>query len=290
MHNSEITKITNELLNSYQMIGGINHVDDGFHPSRKSIEYILDQIIELLFPGFFERSVVDRATIKEVTEKKIADVSQLLSQEIFKTFCWLCEKSPDCTEKEDCKNKADDITNSFFQSLTELRKCLKEDVDATYLGDPAAVSAAEIILAYPGFLAITIYRLAHYLHLQEVPLIPRLMTEIAHGKTGIDIHPGATIGKRFCIDHGTGVVIGETSEIGDNVKLYQGVTIGALSIPNRDAKGKRHPTLKDNVTVYARTTILGGETIIGENSIIGGNTWITSSIPPNSKIYFKNEN
>ncbi len=162
---------------------------------------------------------------------------------------------------------------------------MKEDVKAIYEGDPAANSEHEIILSYPGFQAITVYRVAHFLHSAGLPLIPRMMTEIAHSKTGIDIHPGARIGHRFCIDHGTGVVIGETAVIGDDVKLYQGVTLGALSVPKTRTKEKRHPTIEDGVTIYAKTTILGGETVIGKNCIIGGNAWIVDSVPPNTKLY-----
>jgi serine O-acetyltransferase len=218
------------------------------------------------------------------------EIFELLSDEIFKSFCWLCEGQKDCLNEDNCKIKAKQITLDLLENIPGLRQDLKLDIRAIFLGDPAAVNEAEIILSYPGFLAITVYRIAHYLYAKEVPLIPRLMTEIAHSQTGIDIHPGAVIGQSFCIDHGTGIVIGETAELGNNVKLYQGVTLGALSVPDRDnSKGKRHPTLKDNIVVYAKTTILGGDTIIGENSVIGGNTWITSSVPANSKIYFVGE-
>ena len=166
---------------------------------------------------------------------------------------------------------------------------MKEDVTAIYNGDPAAKSEDEIILAYPSFYAITVYRLAHELYCLNVPLIPRMMTEHAHMKTGIDIHPGAKIGRHFCIDHGSSLVIGETAVIGDHVKLYQGVTLGALSLKGRETQGVRHPRLEDHVTVYARTTILGGETVIGAHSIIGGNVWLTASVPPHSKIYLTSD-
>ena len=164
---------------------------------------------------------------------------------------------------------------------------MKQDIEATFNGDPAAISFSEVIMAYPGFHATLVYRLANFLYKKNIPLIPRLMSEIIHSGTGIDIHPGATIGSHFCIDHGTGLVIGETTEIGNHVKIYQGVTLGALSIKDRETKGKRHPTVEDNVTIYARSTILGGRTIIGKNSIIGGNLWITRSIPQNSRVFIE---
>jgi len=179
------------------------------------------------------------------------------------------------------------LREQFFDALPKVYEKLGQDIDAMYEGDPAAKSREEVIRTYPGFYAIAAYRIAHELHSLGVLGIPRIITEHAHSKTGIDIHPGAKIGDHFCIDHGTGVVIGETSVIGDHVKIYQGVTLGALSVNKEDALKKRHPTLEDNVVVYAGATILGGETIIGKGSVIGGNVWLTSSIPPNSKIYYQ---
>lgn len=179
------------------------------------------------------------------------------------------------------------ITNEFFDLLPTLYQKLQHDVTAMYEGDPAAKSRSEVIRTYPGFYAIAAYRIANALHVLGVEGTPRVITEHAHSKTGIDIHPAAKIGEYFCIDHGTGVVIGETSVIGNHVKLYQGVTLGALSVNKEDAEKKRHPTLEDNVIVYAGATILGGETIVGHNSIVGGNVWLTRSIPPDSKIYYQ---
>ncbi|HAA11751.1 MAG TPA: serine acetyltransferase [Cytophagales bacterium] len=175
----------------------------------------------------------------------------------------------------------------FFQDLPHLRKQLQQDAQAMYAGDPAAKSMAEVIRTYPGFLAIGAYRIAHRLHRLGIPLVPRLITEFAHSKTGIDIHPGARIGDYFCIDHGTGVVIGETTVIGNHVKVYQGVTLGALSVTKEDANAKRHPTLEDHVVIYAGATILGGETTVGQHSVIGGNVWLTRSVPAHSKLYYK---
>lgn len=178
-------------------------------------------------------------------------------------------------------------TGLFFGGLENIHSLLVMDVEAMYQGDPAAKSEAEVIKTYPGFFAIAAYRMAHELHRLKIGMIPRIITEYAHGKTGIDIHPAAKIGKRFCIDHGTGVVIGETAEIGDNVKVYQGVTLGALSVEKADAEKKRHPTIEDNVIIYSGATILGGNTTIGHDSVIGGNVWLTRSVPTFSKIYYK---
>ncbi|MEX2231483.1 MAG: serine O-acetyltransferase [Cyclobacteriaceae bacterium] len=179
------------------------------------------------------------------------------------------------------------IAGQFFDSLPQIFEKLNGDIDAMYEGDPAAKSKSEVIQTYPGFYAIAAYRIAHQLHVLGVQGIPRVITEHAHSKTGIDIHPSASIGNHFCIDHGTGVVIGETAVIGDNVKIYQGVTLGALSVSKDDAVKKRHPTLGDHVVVYAGATILGGETIIGHHSVVGGNVWLTRSVPPHSKIYYQ---
>jgi serine O-acetyltransferase len=179
------------------------------------------------------------------------------------------------------------VADEFFSALPVLYTRLNEDITAMYEGDPAAKSRSEVIRTYPGFYAIAAYRMAHQLHLLGTPGIPRIITEHAHSKTGIDIHPGASIGKFFCIDHGTGVVIGETTVIGNYVKIYQGVTLGALSVNKEDAERKRHPTLQDHVVVYAGATILGGDTVIGHHSVIGGNVWLTKSVPPYSKIYYQ---
>ncbi len=188
-----------------------------------------------------------------------------------------------------CPDDASTISQALFDELPVIHAMLHEDVDAMYAGDPAAKSKSEVIRSYPGFYAIAAYRIAHYLTTQGIHEIPRIITEHAHSRTGIDIHPGATIGHHFCIDHGTGVVIGETTHIGNHVKVYQGVTLGALSINKEDAARKRHPTIEDHVVIYAGATILGGETVIGRNSIIGGNVWLTRSVPADSKIYYQSK-
>ena len=188
-------------------------------------------------------------------------------------------------EQTEIKNEK--VAKAFIENMPALKTALNKDIQAIFDGDPAAKTKAEIILAYPGFQAVACYRIASYLLKQKVQLLPRLIASYAQGDTGIDIHPGADIGAYLCIDHGTGVVIGETSVIGDHVKIYQGVTLGALSIPDRDIVGKRHPTIGDNVVIYAQAIILGGDTIIGDNAIIGGNVWITESVPPNTKVYYQ---
>jgi serine O-acetyltransferase len=184
-----------------------------------------------------------------------------------------------------CHFAAELVAESFFDALPGIRAVLAEDMKAAFRGDPAAKSFEEVIVSYPGFEAVTVHRLAHFFYRAEVPLIPRMMSELIHGRTGIDIHPGATISESFFIDHGTGVVIGETTVIGANVKLYQGVTLGALSVKKEEADTKRHPTLEDGVTIYANATILGGQTVIGRGSVIGGSVWITESVPAGSKVY-----
>lgn len=190
-------------------------------------------------------------------------------------------------EDRELKQSASEVSQAFFEILPQVYEKINQDVTAMFEGDPAAKSRGEVIRTYPGFYAISAYRVAHALHELNVGGVPRIITEHAHSKTGIDIHPSAKVGRHFCIDHGTGIVIGETAVIGNHVKLYQGVTLGALSVSKEDAKRKRHPTIEDNVVVYAGATILGGDTTIGHDSIIGGNVWLTRSVPPFSKVYYQ---
>ena len=282
-------KAITDILSSYTKIGGINHLDGTNLPSRESIKRLLNRIKELLFPGFFEHIQIDSHNLTYVTGQKVVEVMDRLAEEVEKSFIWAARIDKKSVKGIDISKRSADITLGLIKEIPQIRKCLKEDVSAIFSGDPASKSEEEIILSYPGFQAISVYRISHYLFQKGVPLIPRIMAELIHSDTGIDIHPGAKIGRRFCIDHGTGIVVGETSVLGDDVKLYQGVTIGALSVPDRNLKGKRHPTLENNVTVYARTTILGGKTVIGENTIIGGNVWITKSVPANSKFYLSDD-
>jgi serine O-acetyltransferase len=285
----ESKDIIQGILNSYAQIGGINHLDGSNLPSRQSVFDVLENLKEILFPGYFESVCLDSHNLPDVTGQKVVDLIDVLSEEIYKSLCWKCTKKERCEQLIDCRSAARDIALGLMKEIPTIRELLREDAAATFSGDPAAQSEHEIILSYPGFLATAVYRIAHFLALQNVPLMPRMMTEVAHAQTGIDIHPGAKIGRRFCVDHGTGVVIGETAEIGDDVKLYQGVTLGALSVADRNILGKRHPTLGNNVTVYAKATILGGDTVIGAHSIVGGNVWLTHSVPEHTKIFLSED-
>ncbi|MEI6564401.1 MAG: serine O-acetyltransferase EpsC [bacterium] len=256
---------------------------------RQAIHQVLDDLIAVLFPGCHGREPMPPEQLHELIEKKLQSVATILTEQIEHAFRYQCvfEK---CKECGDCKEKATAAVQRLMESLVDLKKTLQMDIMAAYEGDPAARSIMEVVMSYPGLQAIMVHRIAHILYQMHVPLIPRIMTEHAHSQTGIDIHPGAEIGHGFFIDHGTGVVIGETSTIGKGVKIYQGVTLGALSFP-KDKDGtpikgiKRHPNVEDDVTIYAGATILGGETTIGAGSEIGGNVWLTHSVPPHSKVY-----
>jgi serine O-acetyltransferase len=239
-------------------------------PSPEEVTSFFVDILGVLFP--------DHSHVSFPSEKEFEFYIESLKYHFKKLLI---------TSPENRKVDAKELVNWFFNDLQHIHARLMEDVNAMYSGDPAAKSEREVIRTYPGFYAIAAYRIAHALHLKHVKGIPRVITEHAHSKTGIDIHPGAKIGNHFCIDHGTGVVIGETCVIGNHVKIYQGVTLGALSVNKEDALRKRHPTIEDNTVIYAGATILGGETIIGHDSIIGGNVWITRSVPPSSKIYYQ---
>lgn len=228
-----------------------------------------EKVLGLLFPEFCERDFATNEQIVSYTEELKQELIKLLLQ-----------------GHNDLTSEAEEIAEHFCETLYGVRRKLLEDVDAIYEGDPAAKSKDEVIRTYPGFYAMAAHRLSHELHKLEVPLIPRIISEHAHSRTGIDIHPGAEIGNHFCIDHGTGIVIGETTEIGDHVKIYQGVTLGALSVKKSDASKKRHPTIKDGVVIYAGASILGGDTVVGENSTIGGNVWLTESVSAGSTIYY----
>ena len=266
----------------------LQHLEETPLPSEAAIEAILARLRTVLFPGYFGKEYVNNTNIEFYASELLYEVYELLSNELYNAFSPNCnhEREADCVT---CQERAEEACLKFLRSIPDLRQLLELDLEAAMDGDPAARSYAEIVSSYPCMAAITSYRIAHELYRLEVPLIPRIMTEYAHRRTGIDIHPGARIGSRFFIDHGTGVVIGETTEIGSHVKIYQGVTLGALSFTKDDSgklvKGrKRHPTIEDNVVIYAGATILGGDTIIGRDSVIGGNVWIVSSVPPGSKV------
>ncbi len=272
-----MANVTEKLIASY------GNLDKVVMPDKKALIEIIDDVRVLLFPNHFGWPKLNDNNAKTVVEERIDLLKNKLKAQLCLAYGCSTNK---CLEICD---KAQGICSDFINFLPELKQTLDKDIEATLNGDPAAESVDQIIFCYPGIYAITIYRIAHYLHEREVPVIPRILTEHAHSVTGIDIHPGAKIGKYFFIDHGTGIVIGETTIIGDNVKIYQGVTLGALSIKNREATlgKKRHPTIKNNVTIYSEASILGGDTVIGENSIVGGNAFITESIPDNSKAYIE---
>ncbi|NVJ87754.1 MAG: serine acetyltransferase [Algoriphagus sp.] len=239
-------------------------------PSPKVVQHFFENLLGLLFP---EHSVQKIKEAKEI-QSKLEEQEQFLSK--------ILERNIHLHHQDGRQ-----LARQFFENLERIYDWVNLDVDAMFAGDPAAKSRTEILRSYPGFYAIAAYRIAHELHLLGIKLIPRMITELAHSRTGIDIHPGASIGHHFCIDHGTGVVIGETTIIGNHVKVYQGVTLGALSVEKADADVKRHPTIEDEVVIYAGATILGGKTVVGKGSTIGGNVWITKSIPPGSKVYYQ---
>ena len=252
-------------------------------PNRSVIIDIVRDLKSIIFPGYFSTDTSATVFPEYYVGHRLNDIYDRLKNQIEIALLYHGE------EPEEAATHADRTTCGFFEQLPEIQRLLPTDVQAGFDGDPAAKSKEEIIFSYPGLFAIYVYRLAHVLYKEEIPFIPRVMSEYAHGRTGIDINPGATIGEYFFIDHGTGVVVGETTEIGNNVKLYQGVTLGALStrMGQQLANVKRHPTIRDNVTIYSNSTVLGGETVVGENTIIGGNTFITESIPANTKVSAK---
>jgi serine O-acetyltransferase len=274
-----------ELLETYGETGGINYLDAAATlPSRLAIEAACAELMSLMFPGFRSEALVSSEDLAEATRTRVRNLHARLKTEI-------CRSLGKIPPHEATETKAEEILSFFMAKLPQIRRVLWTDIDAAYEGDPAAKSYEEIILAYPALEAIAIYRMAHELY-DRVPLIPRIMTEWAHGRTGIDIHPGATIGPHFFIDHGTGVVIGETSIIGTRVKLYHGVTLGARSFQKDEhgkikKGGKRHPNVEDDVTIYPNSTILGGETVIGARSTIGGNVFLMHSVPPDSLVYYE---
>jgi serine O-acetyltransferase len=288
--NREIKKIVEEIVQTYKGDSGINFIDASYLPERDKILKILDHLIEILFPGYTGKRVVSLTNISFIVGDILCNIYDELANQSERAFKYACRLN-NC-ETCDCRKKAENATIKLLNRLPEIRELLKGDVGAAYDGDPAAKSFEEVVLSYPGINAIATYRIAHELYLEDVPLIPRIMTECAHSKTGIDIHPGADIGRNFFIDHGTGVVIGETTIIGNNVKIYQGTTLGAMSFP-KDERGniikgsKRHPTIEDNVTIYAEATILG-DIVIGKDSVIGGNVWIKESVPPGVTVLTRN--
>ncbi|HOX37017.1 MAG TPA: serine acetyltransferase [Candidatus Brocadiia bacterium] len=287
-HRRQLPQVVREIVGKMGNGDGAGFVNAYPMPSEDAVITILDLLMSILFPGYRGSQDIDPTNLEYHVGQNASRVFDLLSAQIARSYRHECKRLRNdvCTH---CMDRGQREAIEFMKKVPALMDMLGLDLQAAYDGDPAAKSRDEIIFSYPGLRAIVVYRLAHELHAQGVPLLPRIMTEYAHRVTGIDIHPGATAGRSFFIDHGTGVVIGETTTIGNNVRLYQGVTLGALSIPrmvegNMDRQAKRHPTIEDDVIIYSNATILGGETVIGKGSIIGGNVFVTKSIPPGSRV------
>lgn len=279
-------EIKRALLASYEADGGINHLDGINLPAQDSVNELARDYMHLLFPGFFEDTALEKKEVERHIDGLLTRVETRLAAEIEKSLRYGRDQNPG--------PRAQDIANATLAQLPALRKLVHTDVTAAYEGDPAAASTEEIIVAYPCVLVISLQRLAHILYRFGVPLLPRMITEYGHERTGCDIHPGAEIGPYFFIDHGTGVVIGETARLGTRVKIYQGVTLGAKSFVTDDkgnpVKGvRRHPTLEDGVIIYPGATILGGDTVIGKNSVVGSNVWLMQSMPPDSIAYYQGD-
>lgn len=284
-----VTQLTNDLLASYARVGGINHLDGKNLPSKTAIAGITVDLLRLLFPGFFEEKPLHSSELKVETAILMDSVQGRLEDELLKALEY---RSRDSAKKKDQRPEARQLTLEFLGRLPHLREILQTDAEAAFNGDPAALSKEEVIVAYPFMEAIAVQRMAHELYRQEVVLLPRIMTEWAHSRSGMDLHPGARIGTHFFVDHCTGTVIGETCHIGNHVKMYQGVGLVARSLAGGQAlKGhKRHPTVEDHVTIYAGATIVGGETVIGAHSTVGANVFLMHSVPPHSLVLYEEVN
>ncbi|MFZ7113605.1 MAG: serine O-acetyltransferase EpsC [Desulfatiglandales bacterium] len=288
-YRGQIPSIVQQLVLSCEGKECFDHVSPEPIPTREAIVDLIVRARRILYPGFFIPNRVDKVNIEYYFGQEVTGFFDALANQITLSIRHECLRYDEpCTQ---CLERGSACAVTFLREMPRLRRILGGDVFAAREGDPAAKSFDEIIFSYPGLFAVTVYRIAHQLHEQGVPLLPRIMTEYAHTQTGIDIHPGAHIGESFFIDHGTGVVIGETTEIGDRVRIYQGVTLGALSLPRDSLEGlrdkKRHPTIEDDVVIYSGATILGGETVIGARSVIGGNVWLTDSVPRDTKVFLK---
>lgn len=277
-----IDMLIDGILDSYDRYGLINRSEKENFPNRENVVAVLSDLQSLIFPGFQKAEEISPTNIRYITGQRVNNIIATLTKEIEKALIFTMEQkngSADNIQNSHCFKLAEQTALALIEEIPEIRRLTQLDVVAAFNGDPAAKSNEEVILSYPGLEAILVHRIAYFLFKNGVPIIPRIMSEYIHGKTGIDIHPGAQIGESFFIDHGTGVVIGETCIIGNNVKLYQGVTLGALSVKKSLQGNKRHPTIEDDVTIYANATILGGDTVIGRGATIGGNTWVTKSVP-----------
>ena len=278
-----VTQLTDHLVASYAHAGGINHLDGKNLPSKRAIALITADLLRLLFPGFFDEKLIHSSEIRSTTASLVETNLRSLEAEIFKSLEY---SPPPELPRKSLRSVAHTLTTEFLSSLPRIRELLQTDTEAAYNGDPAALSKEEVIVAYPFIEAIAVQRLAHELYLKNIPLIPRIMTEWAHTRTGMDLHPGAQIGSHFFVDHCTGTVVGETTILGSHVKMYQGVGLVARSLAaGQQLRGqKRHPTIEDHVTIYAGATIMGGDTVVGEGSTIGANVFLTASVPPNSLV------
>jgi serine O-acetyltransferase len=290
-YRDKVPGIVNELVSSCSRGGCFDHVSAEPIPHREAIIDILHRLALILYPGYFVRTRLDSINLEYYLGQQIVGLNEALSEQIILAILHDCIRQNQSCVK--CEPLGQRITVEFLRKLPELRTMLAKDIRAALDGDPAAKGYDEIIFSYPGIRAITIYRIAHELYHLSVPLIPRIMTEYAHSRTGIDIHPGAHIGGSFFIDHGTGVVVGETCTIGNRVRIYQGVTLGALSLSKAECKRlrskKRHPSIHDDVIIYANATILGGDTVVGERCVIGGNVWLTHSVLPDTQVFIKKQ-
>jgi len=278
--------IVERIHESYMRHEEMNNMDGALLPSKAVIREMAEDFMGMVFPGFYSKESVDRGNAEGYIRGKCLKFGRMLAEEIEKGVRYNCKVGRMNCALDKCGNIAELVARQVLESIPGIRDMAHADVHAAFDADPAAQNIFEVVLSYPGIEALTIHRLAHLLYYLGVPFIPRMFSEYVHGKTGIDINPGAKIGTGISIDHGTGVVIGETAVLGNNVKIFQGVTLGALSV-SKENNRKRHPTIEDDVTIYSGTTILGGETVVGKGSIIGGNVWLVESVPPYSKIYIE---
>jgi serine O-acetyltransferase len=279
----ELESVIDDVVESYSGKLQIDNLESAALPNRRAVIEALEHLKSVLFMGFYSTQKLNRDNLRQAVAEHLYAAHRILVDQIDRALTydhWMGRSA--CRLPKGC---SEDVVLALLGGIPEIRRLIDGDVRAAFEGDPAAKSVEEVVFSYPAIEAITAYRLAHPLHVAGVPMIPRIITEQAHARTGIDIHPGARVGERLFIDHGTGVVIGETAVIGHDVKIYQGVTLGALSVKKREDTQKRHPTIEDNVTIYAGATILGGETIIGAGSVIGGNVWLVESVPPGSRVF-----
>lgn len=284
---ARLDRIVDDVVASYAQGRNIDSLETAALPNKRKVIQALVHLKNAVYMGYYATRELNSYNLRQHVGAHLHDAYEILVEQISRAVAY--GSFPECAETTDTENFAENVVLEVFGLIPQIREKLGLDVESAYRGDPAARTIEEVIYSYPATEAITVYRIAHEFQVRCVPLIPRIMTEYAHGETGIELHPGALIGNRFFIDHGTGVVVGETTVIGDDVKLYQGVTLGALSVPRDHTTletplGKRHPTIQDRVTIYAGATILGGDTVVGHDSVIGSNVWLTKSVPPSTRL------